>query len=48
MEWNADWCVSPCVQIKVANAGNSCYMDSVLFSMFAMPSPVLDTMLTKR
>ena len=39
---------TPYVQIKVANAGNSCYMDSVLFSMFAMPSPVLDAMLTKR
>ena len=36
------------LQIKVANAGNSCYMDAVLFSMFAMPSPVLDAMLTKR
>mmetsp|Transcript_92872 Transcript_92872/g.149938 ORF Transcript_92872/g.149938 Transcript_92872/m.149938 type:complete len:638 (+) Transcript_92872:319-2232(+) len=35
-------------QIKIANAGNSCYMDSVLFSMFAMPSPILDGMLTKR
>ena len=34
-------------QIKVTNAGNSCYMDAVLFSMFAMPSS-LDTMLTKR
>ena len=34
-------------QIKVANAGNSCFMDAVLFSMFAMPSS-LDTMLTKR
>lgn len=35
-------------QIKVSNAGNTCYMDAVLFSMFAMPSPVLDAMLTKR
>ena len=34
-------------QIKVANAGNTCYMDAVLFSMFAMPS-TLDAMLTKR
>lgn len=28
------------------NAGNSCYLDSVLFAMFAMPSQ-LDALLTK-
>jgi len=36
--------------MKIANAGNSCYMDSVLFSMFAIPaipSPSLDEILTK-
>jgi len=32
-------CISLCPPLqKVANAGNSCYMDSVLFAMFAAPS----------
>ena len=35
-------------QVRVTNAGNSCYMDSVLFAMFAMPSAALDAMLTRR
>jgi len=35
------------LQMKIANAGNSCYMDSVLFSMFAIHSPSLDELLTK-
>lgn len=33
-------------QVRVVNAGNSCYLDSVLFAMFAMPSQ-LDTLLSK-
>ena len=35
-------------QIRVANAGNSCYIDSVLFAMFAIPSSPMDALLSKR
>ena len=35
------------VQLNIESAVNSCYMDSVLFSMFAMPSPSLNAMLTQ-
>ncbi len=36
------------IQIKVANAGNSCYIDAVLFAMFAIPSQPMDALLSKR
>mmetsp|Transcript_8364 Transcript_8364/g.20362 ORF Transcript_8364/g.20362 Transcript_8364/m.20362 type:complete len:416 (+) Transcript_8364:100-1347(+) len=35
-------------QIRVFNAGNSCYIDSVLFAMFAVPSPAFEQLLAKR
>jgi hypothetical protein len=35
-------------QIRVPNAGNSCYIDSVLFAMFAVPSSTMDALLSKR
>ena len=35
-------------QVRIFNAGNSCYIDSVLFAMFAVPSPGFDHLLMKR
>ena len=35
-------------QVKIFNAGNTCYLDSVLFAMFAVPSPAFEQLLTKR